>query len=174
MDNQQQPEMAKVNKPIYKRWWVWVLGILILFFLIGSYNEGEKAIESARTQSESKENTAESSPQEESKPATPASIKVDAKKLNADYEANEVSADQQYKGKIVEVSGTIKDIGKDILDDPYVSLESGNVIFTVQCMFDKSDSNQLASLTKAQKITLSGKVSGKLGNIIIKDCKILE
>lgn len=167
-------EMPKIKKPIHKRWWVWALGILVIFFIIGSINDGGSATDTMATKSEDKTANAESKQKEESKPAPLTAIKVDAKKLNADYEANEVSADQQYKGKIVEVSGTIKDIGKDILDDPYVSLESGNVIFTVQCMFDKSDSNQLASLSKAQKINLRGKVSGKLGNVIIKDCQIVQ
>lgn len=159
-------EVPKTKKPIYKHWWVWVLGIIVLFIIIsaasGGSGESTKSSESSSTDKES-----------QSQPA-PAAIKVDAKKLSADYEANEVSADQQYKGKIVEVSGTIKDIGKDILDDPYVSLETGNIIFGVQCMFDKSDAGLLANLSKTQKITLSGKISGKLGNVLLRDCKIVQ
>lgn len=161
-------EMTKVKKPIYKRWWIWVLGIIVLFIIIGAASGGESG-DSTNKSSDSSSTKNES----QAEPA-PAAIKVDAKKLSADYEANEVSADQQYKGKIVEVSGTIKDIGKDILDNPYVSFENGNSIFGVQCMFDKSDANALASLSKAQKITLTGKVSGKLGNVILNDCKIVQ
>lgn len=159
-------EVPKAKKPIYKRWWVWVLGIIVLFIIIsaasGGSGESTKNGESSSTDKES-----------QSQPA-PAAIKVDAKKLSADYEANEVAADNQYKGKVVEISGTIKDIGKDILDSPYVSFENGNSIFGVQCMFDKSDSNALASLSKTQKIILAGKVSGKLGNVIVNDCKIVQ
>lgn len=161
-------EMPKTKKPIYKRWWVWVLGIIVLFIIIGAVSGGSsEPSNSSGGNSSAKKSEAQTTP-------PPAAIKVDAKKLSADYEANEVSADNQYKGKIIEVSGTIKDIGKDILDDPYVSLETGNIIFGVQCMFDKSDAGLLANLAKTQKITLSGKVSGKLGNVILRDCKIVQ
>lgn len=161
-------EMPKTKKPIYKRWWVWALGIIVLFIIIGAASGG-----GSDSSSNTKDSASGAASQSQAEPAT-AAIKVDAKKLNADYEANEVSADNQYKGEIIEVSGTIKDIGKDILDNPYVSFENGNNIFGVQCMFDKSDATALASLSKAQKITLTGKVSGKLGNVIINDCKIVQ
>lgn len=29
-------EVPKVKKPIYKRWWVWVLGVVVLFIIIGA------------------------------------------------------------------------------------------------------------------------------------------
>ncbi len=104
----------------------------------------------------------------------PAPIVVTATKLMADYNANEVAADAQYKGRIVDVSGTINSIGKDILDTPYVALTTNEYYSVVQCMFSKSDQAQLASLAKDTKITLRGRVSGKLGNIIVRDCSIVR
>ncbi len=146
-----------------------VLGAIIAFFIligiIAASGGGSK---------DSSNTTASPNGTKTDAQAQPSVIQVDAKKLAADYEANEVAADNQYKGKQAQISGTIKDIGKDILDSPYVSFENGNSIFGVQCMFDKSDANALASLTKAQKITLTGKVSGKLGNVIVNDCKIVQ
>lgn len=105
-----------------------------------------------------------------------AAITVTATQLLNDYESNEVAADAKYKGKLVEVSGTIENIGKDILDNPYVALEtnSGSSIFVVQCMFDKSDQSQLATLTKNSRITLQGRVSGKLGNVVVRECAIVR
>lgn len=142
-----------------------IIALFILIGIIAASGGGSK---------DSTSTTAGSNGTKTDAPAQPAAIQVDAKKLSADYEANEVAADNQYKNKQVQISGTIKDIGKDILDSPYVSFENGNSIFGVQCMFDKSDGNALASLTKAQKITLTGKVSGKLGNVIVNDCKIVQ
>ncbi|MDX9925554.1 MAG: hypothetical protein RBS48_12395, partial [Ignavibacteriaceae bacterium] len=49
-------------------------------------------------------------------------IKITASQLVADYKANQVAADSKYKGNIVEVTGTISTIGKDIMDTPYISL----------------------------------------------------
>lgn len=96
-------------------------------------------------------------------------VDVTARKLFADYEANEVSADEMYKGKVLRVSGTISKIGKDVLDTPYVELSASDV-FGVQCMFD--DTGALGSLKRGKKLTLRCKGDGKLGNVILRGCMI--
>ncbi len=103
-------------------------------------------------------------------------IKVTALELSNAYKANEVAADAKYKNKQVEITGTVESIGKDILDTPYIALESYQyaIIDKVQCMFSKSDEPQLATVSKGQKIILSGEVSGKFGNIIVKGCAIVK
>jgi hypothetical protein len=150
------------RKKWYKRWWLWALLIIIIFMLMNSAG--------SKLRKEQDQN-AVVQPQ-----AQETSIAVTATKLVADYEANEVAADAQYKGKLVDVSGTIHAIGKDLLDNPYVAL-SGNspsMIFNVQCMFEKSDQAQLASLSKGTRITLRGRVSGKLGNVLVRECSIVR
>ncbi len=103
-------------------------------------------------------------------------MQVSASQLVNDYKANEVSADIKYKNKMVEISGTIKSIGKDILDQPYVAIagNSSDTFTDVQCMFDKSDQDQLASLSKNTKITLRGRVDGILMNVLIRDCIVIK
>ena len=107
---------------------------------------------------------------------TPAesSIKISAIQLQREYEANQVAADQKYKGKILEISGTVKDIGKDILDTPYVSFKTDGLLFTVQCMFSKSDTDGLVSLKQGQSIVLQGKGDGSLVNVIVRNCQIVQ
>ena len=87
------------------------------------------------------------------------------------YETNEVAADNKYKGEIVLVSGTIKNIGKDILDKPYITLD-GSGFLGVQCFFEKGKESVLASLSKGQRIKVKGVVSGKFINVQIKDCSL--
>jgi hypothetical protein len=99
-------------------------------------------------------------------------IAVTPQRLYAAYEANEVAADEEYKGKLVRVSGTIEDIGKDILDSPYVKFEGTNSLFGVQAMFPKSAASQLARLQKNQFLTVQCTVTGKLGNVLLKNCVI--
>lgn len=103
-------------------------------------------------------------------------ISITATKLAQAYIDNEVNADVLYKGKILNVSGSIKDIGKDILDTPYVTLESNpSDYFTgVQCMFEKGDEAKLATLNKGTQTTLQGKVSSKLGNVLLRNCNIIQ
>jgi hypothetical protein len=102
-------------------------------------------------------------------------IKISAPKLAQAYIDNEVNADSLYKGKPLEISGTIKDIGKDITDAPYVVIETNpSDYFTqVQCMFGKADIAELGALKKGSQITIRGNVSGKLGNILVRNSQVV-
>ena len=139
-------------------------GILILFVIgiIGSIG--------GNTSNNSSSSTNSNSNQQEV--AKEESIKVTARTLYAEYEANEIQADEKYKNKLLEVSGTIENIGKDILDDPYVSLKTDNVIGSVQCMLADSEQSKASQLQKGASIVLEGKNSGKMMNIILRNCII--
>lgn len=101
-------------------------------------------------------------------------ISVD--QLLSEYKSNEVAADQKFKGKVLEIAGTVNSIGKDIGNDPYITLKSGeNFDFRgVQCYFDKSQESQLANISKGQQITIRGMCSGLLGNVQIKKAQIVK
>lgn len=103
-------------------------------------------------------------------------IAVTAPVLVADYEANEIAADRKYKGQILEITGVVDSIGKDILDSMYVTLDSDERfgITNVQCFFDKSEETNLAALSKGRSLTVRGRCDGKFGNVLIKDCEIVR
>lgn len=98
---------------------------------------------------------------------------IAAENLVAAYEQNEVSADTSYKNKTLEVSGTIETIGKDIVDTPYVALKGPrDSPWGVQCMFHEDQISVLSGLKKGQKVTLVGVGQGKLGNVLLRDCRV--
>lgn len=101
-----------------------------------------------------------------------ADFEITPKELYAAYEANEVAADEKYKGKTIAITGSISDIKKDILDHPYVSFHT-DYLKSVTCYFPDDSSKDIAELEKDQKITIIGKCRGlSLMNVVIKDCKI--
>ncbi|KND50537.1 MAG: Phage protein [Parcubacteria bacterium C7867-007] len=154
---------ASAKKPLLKKWWVWVLIVLGIFIIIGSIGGSDSS--SSGSQSAKEEVKVE--------PA----LTVTAFKMAAEYKENEVAADAKYKGKLVEISGSVDTIGKDVLDTPFIAFSTENqyeIINRIQCMFGKNDVEVLSSVSKGQKITLRGTVSGALGNIIVKDCEIIE
>jgi len=111
-------------------------------------------------------------------PNSPYTLKVDseltAKYLYKEYEANEVLADENYKGKKIAVSGIIGEIGKDIFDKPYVSLKVA-YLQGVHCYFDDDNIKIISKLKKGQRITIIGTCNGlTLTDVIIKDCEIWE
>jgi hypothetical protein len=97
---------------------------------------------------------------------------LQASELFRAYENNEVSADALYKGKIILVSGLVNDIGKDIIGDPYVTLSTGNSIWTVQCMFSSKQEGELAALRKGQSVSIKGECNGKLINVLLRKCTL--
>lgn len=97
---------------------------------------------------------------------------ITSQQLYNAYDANEVAADQKYKGKILLVSGEIEDIAKDITDTIYITLKGGEYIGSVQCFFSKSYENKAASLSKRQHVTIKGKCDGKMMNILLRGCEL--
>lgn len=136
-----------------------ILALLLLFILPGIFSGGS---------------TPSSAPSDSAhQPAAASAEKITATQLYAAYDQNAIAADAAYKDKTLEVSGTIGTIGKDILDDMYVALNTSNIIGSVQCMLKDSEFSKAVNLREGQQITVVGRNSGKLVNIILRDCTIL-
>ncbi|HZH44276.1 MAG TPA: hypothetical protein VEY50_09365 [Lysobacter sp.] len=104
--------------------------------------------------------------------AAPAdAIKVTAAELFASYEANEVAADSQYKGKTLEITGKVAGIDSGMGDEPVVQLESSNMFQHVQARGLSKD--VAASLAKGSKITLVCEGAGEvIGSPMLDDCRV--
>jgi hypothetical protein len=100
------------------------------------------------------------------------SYTLSASQLYSDYNSNEVAADSKYKGKVVIVTGTIQDIGKDIMDDAYIVIGGGGFLDGVQCTFTKGEQSSVARLSKGQQVRLKGEVAGKMGNVLVNKCSL--
>lgn len=98
-------------------------------------------------------------------------IATTASKLVADYKANEVAADEKYKNRLLVVTGSVASIGKDIMDNPYVTLSSGEQydFRSVQCTFDDDHIAKASKLKKGMKISVTGTCKGLMGNVHIKE-----
>lgn len=88
------------------------------------------------------------------------------------YEENEVASDQDFKGEKFYVEGYIEDIGKDILDNIYVTLKSNELFRSVQCYLD--DGGKVAKLHKGQKITVFGRCDGLMMNVLMNNCELVD
>ena len=93
---------------------------------------------------------------------------ISAKQLTAAYLANEVNADNNFKGKTFYVSGRVVAIKKDILDKIYVTLEGDEMFREVQCYFD--DNETASKLQKGMKVTFKGECDGLMMNVLMKNC----
>ena len=165
-------EKQKMKKPFYKKWLSMVIVLIVVIGIIpiaagcGTDNTAQTGSDTAATTTE-----------EETTKAEEKTISINASDLFDAYDANEVKADEKYKGKLLKISGTIKDIGKEIMDDSYITLKSSNPyeIISVQCMFsDEAEAKKLGDLKKGDKIKILGECDGVTVNVLIKDCKIVK
>ena len=93
------------------------------------------------------------------------SVTISASK---EYNENEIAADEKYKGKIIEVTGVIRDIGNDIMDNAYITLVGNEYFGDIQCYFNEK--SVVAKLSKGKRITVIGSCSGLMINVQINNC----
>lgn len=152
-------------KKFYQKKWFWIiLGVVLVIWIASSG--------SPKTTTSNSNNTSSSTPTKMEEPKEEA-IKVTATKLAEDYDNNEIAADQKYKGKIVEITGTLKSI-EAMLGSQFITIEGNQILSDIQCFFDKSKESELAALQKNKSITVRGRVDGKSLNVGVKECEIVK
>jgi hypothetical protein len=155
----------------------WVLvailvGVVAVFGVVAGSKDGKKSKASAtRTEPAADDRSERGASKEDREP--PPALEVEVKALLAAYKENEVDADDRYKGKVVVVSGKVDDIGKDILDDAYVTVGTGAAfeLPTAQCSL--GDPTDAKGLKKGQAITVRGEVRGLMMNVQLGDCVVV-
>ncbi|MCW1888274.1 MAG: OB-fold putative lipoprotein [Candidatus Moranbacteria bacterium] len=162
------------KKAWYKRWWVILIGIFIIFGAIGSNGDNKSASPSKETPSEQKEEkVAEKAPDPE-QPKAP-EVTVTSAVLAKDYKENEVSADVKYKGKLIELSGKVASVDNGTFDNEIiVRLTDGQYDFSgPMCYMKPSEHDKVVDFKKGQAVTLIGEGnSATIGSPMLKSCVI--
>lgn len=89
-----------------------------------------------------------------------------------DFQKTEVW--KTYEGRFVEWTGTVLDVGKDILGDPYITFKQlpTTETYDVQLMVGKGMESKLMGIKKGQTLTYRGRLYSQEGLIlgyILKD-----
>lgn len=101
-------------------------------------------------------------------------IQVDYKKLYKDYEENAIAADEKYKDKLIQVTGKIDKIFREVMGHPYVTFKVDKYFDHVQAVFDKDEEKNITKLKKGQTITVRGRCKGKTINVWLDECIIVK
>lgn len=97
--------------------------------------------------------------------------KVTAQQLFDEVDANEIAALEKYKGKVIEVTGTVDGVDAGLLDQPTVLLQTSNQFMAVQAQLPKGQTDFAASLQKGQKVTLvCAEMTEAIGTPMLRDC----
>lgn len=98
---------------------------------------------------------------------------VAANDLIAEFEENESAADKKYAGKAIEVTGRVTDVMEK--DNSFVIL-LGDSTFVSRVSFtlQGSQDSMAYGLRKDDVITVRGICSGRLLDVVLVDCNIVE
>lgn len=81
-------------------------------------------------------------------------VRVTPEQLRRDYDGNEVSADERYRGKMLEVTGLVRAVKKDFRDRPYVELATSNQFMSVHARFANSEVDELKGFLRGDKLII--------------------
>jgi len=100
-------------------------------------------------------------------------VKVSAEILIKDYRENEVSADDKYRNKILEVTGVVSQVKKEGLSRVIVILQKPKTYWGVKCQLNKDYKDVAGELRAGDKITVIGKCTGlKYRSPYLRNCSI--
>jgi len=107
-------------------------------------------------------------------PSKEQGLKISAEQIFSEYEADELTSNEKYLNKTLEIQGHLIDAGANQDGMPTAMLDSGNPMFGVQITFNSKEKEKLSQLTIGDKITVKGICTGFLSDVIITDAVIIS
>lgn len=103
-----------------------------------------------------------------------AAFSISAADLVAAFNADEAAANKKYVDQIIGVRGKITGIKTDSSGQATVFLDSGDMLSAVTCSFYKEETPSLATIQQGQVVSIKGKCTGKLMDVVLNKCSIIQ
>lgn len=98
-------------------------------------------------------------------------VRVDAAELNRAFASDESKANSLYLGKVIEVTGEVKEIDEQE-NSKYIILKSDELLSSVRCELDPRYNDTEVSV--GETLSLKGKCSGYLMDVELDNCIIVN
>jgi len=99
-------------------------------------------------------------------------LEISAPDLNQAFTDNQIQAEKNYKGKVLTVTGVVRQIQKEITGKyPLVTIGTG-FVGDVNCQLLKEYEDKAAELKKGDEVRITGICDGFLMLVLMKDCAI--
>lgn len=103
-----------------------------------------------------------------------APVVVTPERLKANYETNEVAADEVYKGRLLEIRGEVAMVGRDGFNRARIVFSPVSILHSVTCVFDGSHEGEIASIRRGDVVTIRGIGAGMYGPISVEKCRVID
>lgn len=102
-------------------------------------------------------------------------LSVTANSLIVAFNSDEAAANLKYLDKVISVKGIISDIKIDSsTGQASVILESGDPMSAVTCSFYNDEIATVQKLSKGAVVVIKGKCTGKLMDVVLNNCSIVQ
>lgn len=155
-----------MRKPIFKRWWFWVIIVVIIFGIIGSSGSDSEPSADAGTKADSEANTdAATTPSPSKKPPKKEPDPIEYTAYTVDemmdtLESNALKAESLYNKQYVEITGRLSVIDAS---GKYISLLPVNddwAFIGVTCYIKNAEQReQIMEMSTDDTVTLRGKIT---------------
>ena len=99
-----------------------------------------------------------------------ADITIEAAELFAAFDTDETAANTEYLDKVIQISGTVRSSSHNEEGDVKVTLDSGDEMFGVICELDELTEHTRTTFDPGEKVTMKGKCTGKLMDVVLVRC----
>lgn len=100
-----------------------------------------------------------------------AEVSIMAKQLYKTYSEDEVKANKNYTGKVIEVVGTVLNISEDQQGATVIIMDSGDEMAGVMCTLQDKPKKLPAA---GDNITIKGQCNGLLMDVVLNKCIIVK
>lgn len=100
-------------------------------------------------------------------------IEMSAKEFYSQYNANQATVDNKYKGKLLSLNGKVKEVSSDYLSEGYIVTLESRSYRGVDCHFTSTNNYGVSNLIKDDEVYIVGRYDGSsLSYPELKDCTI--
>lgn len=99
---------------------------------------------------------------------------VSAAGLLAEFNSDEPAANKKYIDRVIAVKGKVTDIKTDATGQATVFLDSGDLMSAITCSFYQEETPAAKALRPGEEVTIKGKCTGKLMDVVLNKCSIAK
>lgn len=98
-------------------------------------------------------------------------VTATSKEIAAAYDGNEARGDALYKGKLIQLTGKVNSVNKDVANNTVLILAGNKMFQSVHATLDDTEEQTAINVQKGQSVTLRCRGSGEvIGSPMLKDC----
>jgi hypothetical protein len=101
-----------------------------------------------------------------------ADVTMTAPELFQAFEKDELSANETYLDKVVEVKGEVQQVSINDEGGISLTLNSGNDMFGVICQLDELTEHQKTTFEPGEEVTVKGICTGMLMDVVLVRCVV--